>query len=482
MRVGVGVRLTGMAKVTIEVSEELAALILAAEAKLEEQAKAAKEFAALDIDGTQAAIREAANSVGKDMQRRWLQSLDTEEATVVIDGKRCAKVGRYETTFRTLEGPVKITRSLYRERGVRNGRTMDVVSARVGAVADGWLPEAAKAMAFLHQQAPSREAEALAKQLHRLPYSRSSFERLGHAVGTLHSVVRDTVEDALMLKLKVPRKAMVVSISLDRVALPMEEPLPRPVGRPKKGAAKRPVARVFRMAYCATITLHELGGEALFTIRYGRMPKADVHALCDSLAADVKLLLKKCPRLAVTVLTDGAPEMSQLLDGVINETTLGKPVHKTLDFWHLTEKLGRAAVVMRGEAKASALIESWKLSLLNTSDAWQRILRQLRASGLEHVRVADARPVHDAITYLENHAERLDYAEARRQGLPIGSGHVEATCKSLVGLRMKRPGARWKEDTGQHVLDLRALALSNRWNHALTLTLEPLRRPVSLAA
>jgi hypothetical protein len=239
-----------MAKVTIEVDEELAKLILAAEKKLEEQAKAAKEFAPFDIEGTQAVLRETTNSVGKDLQRRWLQSLDTDEAAVVIGGKRCAKVGRYETTFRTLEGPVKVTRALYRERGVRNGPTMDAVSARLGAVADGWTPEAAKAMAFLHQQAPSREAETLAQQLHRLPYSRSSFERIGHVVGTLHSVVRDTVEDALMRELRVPRSAMVVSVSLDRVSVPMEEAKPRPVGRPKKGAAKRPVARVYRMAYC----------------------------------------------------------------------------------------------------------------------------------------------------------------------------------------------------------------------------------------
>ena len=471
-----------MAKVTIEVDEELAKLILAAEKKLEEQAKAAKEFAPLDIEGTQGVLRETTNSVGKDLQRRWLQSLDTDEAAVVISGKRCVKVGRYETTFRTLEGPVKVTRSLYRERGVRNGPTMDAVSARLGAVADGWTPEAAKAMAFLHQQAPSREAETLAKQLHRLPYSRSSFERIGHVVGTLHSVVRDTVEDALMKELRVPRDAMVISVSLDRVSVPMEEAKPRPVGRPKKGAAKRPVARVYRMAYCATVTLHELGGDALLGIRYGRMPKSDVPTLCAGLAADVKALLKKCPRLAVTVVTDGAPEMAQLLDGVINEAAIGKPVHKTLDFWHLTEKLGRAAVVMRGESKASALIEGWKLSLLNRSDAWQRILGQLRASGLEHVRVADQRPVHDAITYLENHTERLDYAGARRMGLPIGSGQVEATCKSLVGLRMKRPGARWKDDTGQHVLDLRAHVLSNRWDRAMDLTLEPLQQPVSRAA
>ena len=159
-------RARAMAKVTIEVDEELAKLILAAEKKLEEQAKAAKEFAPLDIEGTQGVLRETTNSVGKDLQRRWLQSLDTDEAAVVISGKRCVKVGRYETTFRTLEGPVKVTRSLYRERGVRNGPTMDAGSARLGAVADGWTPEAAKAMAFLHTNRHHRE---------RLRRSRSSF-------------------------------------------------------------------------------------------------------------------------------------------------------------------------------------------------------------------------------------------------------------------------------------------------------------------
>jgi hypothetical protein len=101
-----------------------------------------------------------------------------------------------------------------------------------------------------------------------------------------------------------------------------------------------------------------------------------------------------------------------------------------------------------------------------------QIKRELLASKKRDVVVGDERPVHAAITYLENQVDRMNFVAARSVGLPIGSGNVEATCKSLVGQRLVRSGSRWKPSTAQHIIDLRALALSSRWDDAMAIMLK----------
>jgi hypothetical protein len=362
--------------------------------------------------------------------------------------------------------------------GVRNGRTVDAVSLRAGVVGDGWLPKTGAVMAFLVAQSTSREAEAGAKKMGRLEYSRSAFEDVAHLMGQRFVPQHQAIEDALISAYQPPAEARAVSAALDRVSLPMEEPRPRPVGRPRKGAAKRPVARNFRMAWCGTITLHDADGGGLETIRYGLMPHGDPLDLVCSLAGDIGKLLEKRPDLQVAALADGAHDLWRLLEEWLNEEVLGVKVHYLVDLWHLLEKLGKAARVIHGQDGAEAVIRRWRLALLNSATAAGDLVLELWRSGKRRLRVDGARPVHEAIRYLLNHRQRMNYAYARRHGLPVGSGNVEATCKTLVETRMKRAGSRWKEATGDHVLQLRALALSDRWDEAMAATLTPLRKAV----
>ena len=138
---------------------------------------------------------------------------------------------------------------------------------------------------------------------------------------------------------------------------------------------------------------------------------------------------------------------------------------------------------MHGADGAGTKLREWKLHVLNRPRAAEGILEEVVASGLDEG-PGDDHPVHAAITYLQSHSEaadRMNYARARRLGLALGSGNVEATCKSLFEIRLKRCGSRWKEATGQHIVQLRALALSDRWGPAIELVLRPLRRAVRVA-
>lgn len=432
--------------------------------------------------------REVVERVGE-LERRAdeiaLASLDVDLPRLWINRVLHVRAVRSVTSFQGLAGPARIERTLYRPAGTRNAPVVDPVALRAGAVLGEWLPATAREMAFEVQQRTSREAEASGKRRGRLPYSHASFERVAHAVGEMYVGQHEAIEHALIEAFTVPAGAHDVTVSLDRVTVPMEEPRPRPVGRPAKGAAKRPITRAYRMAYCGTVTLHDAQGEAIHTIRYGTMPAGDPESLCMGLSDDVVAILAQRPDLKVVLLCDGAKEMWNLLDAQFTRAPFDLQryvITRLIDFWHTVEKLAAAATVLAGDAEAKPLVARWKTLLRNASTARETILGELIASGKEHVRVGKDEPVHEAITYLTNNAERMNYAAARRQGLPIGSGSVEATCKSLVNLRMKRPGSRWKTRTGEHVIHLRALALSDRWDEAMDLVLKRPRVALRAAA
>jgi hypothetical protein len=435
----------------------------------------------LDHEAIETELADAAAKVESAANASVLAALDLDRERVKIGGVLHRRVGRYAGTYYLMAGPVTIERTLYRKVGERNGATVDLVGARIGAL-HGWSAKTSKAMARLLASVPSREAESTAGALGRAAYSRSSFEDVGHAVGALYADQAHEVEECLAEEFQVPDEATAIIGSLDRTSLPTEEGREPTDAERHLGKPKRPIARVYRMAYVATISFCNAQGESLHTIRYGCTACGDVYALGQSILGDVLAALKQRPDLHVGFVCDGAHENWTLLESLFTNDAVGKEPTFLIDYWHLIEKLSAAARVAYAPSRLTQVMDGWRVLLLVSATAASAIAQVLASTGHEFLRVGTTCPVHDAITYLTNHAARMNYAAARKKGLPIGSGVVEAACKSLIEVRMRRPGARWKANSAGNLLHLRCLTLSDRWDRGMHHAFKRLRPTIALAA
>jgi hypothetical protein len=71
--------------------------------------------------------------------------------------------------------------------------------------------------------------------------------------------------------------------------------------------------------------------------------------------------------------------------------------------------------------------------------------------------------VEKEINYFEKNKERMRYKAFRNQGLFIGSGVVEAGCRTVIGQRLKQSGMHWTVPDANNIIALRCCILSNKW-------------------
>jgi len=65
--------------------------------------------------------------------------------------------------------------------------------------------------------------------------------------------------------------------------------------------------------------------------------------------------------------------------------------------------------------------------------------------------------------YFERNAERMRYPKFRAMGLFIGSGVIEAGCRTVIGARLKRSGMFWTVAGANSIIALRCCRLSSRF-------------------
>jgi hypothetical protein len=148
---------------------------------------------------------------------------------------------------------------------------------------------------------------------------------------------------------------------------------------------------------------------------------------------------------------DGAPWIVQQFD-----EQFGPQGAYLLDFYHVSEYLAAAAPApTRGSNWLKRQQEYLRKNRLGPT--LQSLSRRLEKAG------AKEQPVRAAHRYLTQRRERLDYASALGQGLPIGSGEVESGHRHVIQKRLKLAGAWWKESNAEAMLTLRASRATGLW-------------------
>mgnify|MGYP000179829546 CR=1 FL=1 len=82
---------------------------------------------------------------------------------------------------------------------------------------------------------------------------------------------------------------------------------------------------------------------------------------------------------------------------------------------------------------------------------------------LSRVRRQNKEICYREIGYFEKNKDRMRYAGFRKRGLFVGSGVLEAGCRTVIGQRLKQSGMHWTVRGANSIIALRCSLLSNRW-------------------
>lgn len=132
-----------------------------------------------------------------------------------------------------------------------------------------------------------------------------------------------------------------------------------------------------------------------------------------------------------------------------------------VDFYHACEHLHQLSRLLFPNDEAAR--RGWTTSavdLLNKGEI-ELLVALIRALVSERPEVAEKLGVE--ADYFERNAAKMRYPDFRAQGLFVGSGVIEAGCKTVIGSRLKRSGMFWTVQGANAIIALRCCRISGRF-------------------
>ena len=407
---------------------------------LRKRSRSRDSFAILERE-----LHEVFAEVERTCLEQLLSDYDIDVEHFTVADKTYRRSHRCNKRYMTIAGEITVQRSLYRH--ARNGETYCPLELSTGIVEQFWTPQAAKQAIHLVSLVTLAEAETVFKEFGHMQPSKSSLDRLPKQLSEKWEAQRETLDAQLCEQLDVPKVATMLSVSLEGVLVPTR------YTRVMAGDSR------WAETSCGTLSFYDKDGEILGTRYFSRMPEHKKKTLKNQLTQALEQVLAKRPSLEVIKIADGAKDNWTYLEDTLPQ---GECV---LDFYHASEHLSAAmeAIYGKGDPRTTTQHDKYRHILRHDEHGVSKVLCHLR---YQLRKTPNKKALKTEVTYFTRQRHRCRYAELKTENKPIGSGVVEAACKSIVQLRLKRSGQRWDDEGGQAILTFRSLVKSNQFDQA----------------
>lgn len=132
-----------------------------------------------------------------------------------------------------------------------------------------------------------------------------------------------------------------------------------------------------------------------------------------------------------------------------------------VDLYHAREHLWDLARALYPTEQAKQ--KRWMMRQQSKLDAGEieKLVRSLRTLETADPHLADK--IRVEADYFERNTARMRYPQFRRQKLFVGSGVIEAGCKTVIGSRLKQSGMFWTTRGANAIIALRCNRLSSKF-------------------
>jgi hypothetical protein len=399
-------------------------------------------------------LHESLGEVARTVEKAVLEASDIRRPAIEHEGRRHYLKYKGPQEYQCFFGKIEVVRSVYQANGER---TMCPLELNAGIRHHHLTPLAAEFVAYSTAHMVPGELAGFCRRWQYLAPSETVIKQVAAEVGEVTEKSKGAYEKQVHSEDTVPKETAVVVISRDGTSVNVR----------KEG---------WREAQVGTVACYgplippvdeedDEHHERLRTVYLGQMPQEKSPSFNAKFEREVEHTLTNIPSdCAVLCLADGSIGIWNYFEA---HPKLRDAVH-ILDFHHAAGYLAKVSHALYGEGtpEAKAWFDKYRKILKETEGGIEQVIRAIRyyrlSFGIRSGSKYEA--IRDALRYFTRNRRHMHYAEYRRQGFPIGSGVVEAGCKTLVGQRLKRAGMRWSLEGGQAILNLRAVILSERWD------------------